>query len=294
MTLTFRPLIALLALIMLIAFYLAPITRASTLSDYCATSVELELLRLINDHRAANGVGPLTLSWTLSAAAQHHSIDIAANEHYSHTLSDGTTWLQNIINHGYEYSYRGENIAWGYTSAQSVFNAWKNSSGHNSNMLNSGFKAIGVDLTIDNDEHIDYAWTNTFGGTADAQAPSCDSGTTPTGSVSVQPTAVPTLTPTPRPTDTTFPTVSITYPLNGSTVTRRSSVEIQATASDNIGVQRVEFYISGKKKCTDSLAPYTCLWSVPNKPNGKYNITARAYDTAGNITNSTNVSVTSQ
>ena len=93
--------------------------------------------------------------------------------------------------------------------------------------------------------------------------------------------------------DTTPPTVSITNPLNGSTVARRSSVTITASASDNIGVTKVEFYVNGTLTCADTILPYGCIWKVPVKPKATYTIQAKAYDAAGN-TATHSVSVTAK
>ena len=101
---------------------------ATTVSEYCQGSVEQEFLTLINTYRVQHGLGQLAASQTLGAAAQHHALDMATTNTLAHTLSDGTTWLDNIINHGYPYGYRTENIAWGYATAQNVFDAWKASS----------------------------------------------------------------------------------------------------------------------------------------------------------------------
>src|SRR5262249_49411890 len=49
--------------------------------------------------------------------------------------------------------------------------------------------------------------------------------------------------------DTTPPTVSITSPTNGATVSRGSTATITASATDNVKVSRVEFYINGALKC---------------------------------------------
>jgi len=82
--------------------------------------------------------------------------------------------------------------------------------------------------------------------------------------------------------DTTAPTVSITNPADGATVTRKSTVSIAAAANDNVGVVRVEFSINGSLQCTDTTAPYNCSWKVPNPMNRTYQIQARAFDLAGN------------
>ena len=82
--------------------------------------------------------------------------------------------------------------------------------------------------------------------------------------------------------DTTPPTVAITNPADGATVVRKSTVSIAATATDNVGVVRVEFLINGNLQCTDTSAPYNCSWKVPNPMNRTYQIQARAFDLAGN------------
>ena len=95
------------------------------------------------------------------------------------------------------------------------------------------------------------------------------------------------------PTDTTAPTVSLTNPTQGATVARKATVNLTANASDNIGVARVEFYINGGLQCTDTSAPYSCGWNVPNQPRRTYQIQATAYDQAGNSA-STVIQVTSR
>jgi glucose/arabinose dehydrogenase len=93
--------------------------------------------------------------------------------------------------------------------------------------------------------------------------------------------------------DNTPPTVSITNPANGATVARKSTVTITATASDNVGVTRVDFLVNGAVQCTDTTAPYSCNWRVPGAPNKTYQLQARAFDQAGNV-GSVTVQVTSR
>jgi glucose/arabinose dehydrogenase len=93
--------------------------------------------------------------------------------------------------------------------------------------------------------------------------------------------------------DNTPPTVSITNPANNALVARKSTVTIAATASDNVGVTRVDFLVNGAVQCTDTTAPYTCNWRVPGAANKTYQLQARAFDQAGNTASAT-VSVRSQ
>jgi len=82
--------------------------------------------------------------------------------------------------------------------------------------------------------------------------------------------------------DNIAPTVAITNPANGGVVARKSNVTITATANDNVGVARVEFFVNGSLQCTDTAVPYSCVWRVPNPMNRIHQIQARAFDAAGN------------
>jgi hypothetical protein len=90
--------------------------------------------------------------------------------------------------------------------------------------------------------------------------------------------------------DTTAPTVSITAPLNGATVV--GTVSINATASDNVGVTKVEFYVDGALKSTDTTSPYSYSWDSTSVANGSHSLTAKAYDAALNVGTSTAIGVT--
>jgi hypothetical protein len=102
------------------------------------------------------------------------------------------------------------------------------------------------------------------------------------------------LTVKPVPADTTPPTVTLTAPLNGAVVKRKSTVSVTATASDNKGVTSVSFYVSGSLKCTDTTTPYSCVWNVPAGPVRTYQLQAKATDAAGNVGSSALVTVTAK
>ncbi len=87
--------------------------------------------------------------------------------------------------------------------------------------------------------------------------------------------------------DTTPPTVSITSPTIGQTVA--GTVPITATASDNVGVAKVEVYINGLLRGTDTSSPYSFSWVTTSYSNGSNTLSAVAYDAAGNKKTSTNV-----
>ena len=92
--------------------------------------------------------------------------------------------------------------------------------------------------------------------------------------------------------DTTPPTVSITSPVNGALVKSNSTITIAATASDNVGATKVEFYVNGSRKCSVANSPYACAWKVPRASGRTYQLQAKAYDAAGNVGSSSTVTVT--
>lgn len=144
-----------------------PAARNAT-ARYTPDSEDCKFLSQINSYRKQHGLGTLKLSKALGAAAVHHSIDMATNDYFSHTLSNGTTWAQNIANYGYpSNSYRGENIAAGYSTASRTFTQWKNSPPHNANMLNSKFKVIGIGRKYNSSSTYGWYWTTDFGSVVD-------------------------------------------------------------------------------------------------------------------------------
>jgi hypothetical protein len=90
--------------------------------------------------------------------------------------------------------------------------------------------------------------------------------------------------------DTTAPTVSVTAPTAGATVS--GTTTISATASDNVGVTSVEFYVGTTLLGSDTSSPYSYSWATTSYTNGAYSISAKAKDAAANVGTSASVSVT--
>ena len=90
------------------------------------------------------------------------------------------------------------------------------------------------------------------------------------------------------PADTTPPAVSLTAPAAGQTLT--GTVTLSATATDNVGIARVEFFATPLQGVptllgTDTTAPYQLSWNSAALPNGNnYDLTAKAFDVSGNST----------
>jgi len=80
--------------------------------------------------------------------------------------------------------------------------------------------------------------------------------------------------------DTKPPTLSIISPQNGSTIS--GTIYIQASAWDESGISKIEFYINGKLVATDGEYPYAYRWNTRSVKDGWHTITVKAYDVAGN------------
>ena len=93
------------------------------------------------------------------------------------------------------------------------------------------------------------------------------------------------------PADSTPPTVSMTAPAAGATVS--GTVALSANASDNVGVVGVQFLVNGTATgAEDTSSPYSVNWNTAGVANGSYTLSARARDAAGNQTTSTTITVT--
>ncbi len=119
-----------------------------------------------NYYRAQNGCPALTLHTQLTNAGQRHSEDMAINDFFSHTGSDGSSPWDRIHAAGYQYSRAAENIAAGYPTPEAVVDGWMQRSGHRSNILNCALQDIGVGYYyLENDTgNVNYKhyWTQVF------------------------------------------------------------------------------------------------------------------------------------
>lgn len=174
--------LASLALSLSFIYPITPHAQTTTTLD----AEEQAFLTLINNYRQQNGLSPLQASVSLTNAAKWMSADMAAKNYFSHTDSLGRDPFVRMASFGYNYNaYKGENIAAGYSDAANTFNQWKNSAGHNANMLNANYKVIGIGRVANTASTYRYYWTTDFGGYVDQV---------------ISPTGNPTPTPTPTPT----------------------------------------------------------------------------------------------
>ncbi|MBL7253466.1 CAP domain-containing protein [Paractinoplanes lichenicola] len=103
-----------------------------------------EVIRLVNVERKAAGCGNLTGESRLHRAAQKHSDRQAAQDSMSHQLPGEASMGDRVTAEGYRWGGVAENVAAGYGSPAAVMDGWMNSPGHKANILNCGYKNIGV------------------------------------------------------------------------------------------------------------------------------------------------------
>ena len=138
----------------------------------------------------------------------------------------------------------------------------------------------GVYFVTDTSAPYSFAWDTTAvaNGSHTLQAVASDAA-----SNSASTTAI-TVTVSNAPPDTTAPVVSITAPAAGASVS--GTTVVTATATDNVGVTKVDFYVDGVLKATDTAAPYAFSWNTTTSSNGAHVLQAAASDAAGNVANS--------
>jgi chitodextrinase len=94
------------------------------------------------------------------------------------------------------------------------------------------------------------------------------------------------------PADTTPPTVNMTAPSNGATISG-SNVTVSASASDNVGVFGVQFKLDGNSLGSeDTASPYSVILNTTTMANGSHSLSAVARDAAGNLSTEASITVT--
>ena len=153
-----------------------PIDNSGGNGGGCSVTAEEQLmLDTVNAVRAsarqcgANGsfpaVPPLAWSCALESAALTHSTDMANNNFFSHTGSNGQSVGSRATQAGYVWSTVGENIAAGgsLSSVAAVVQAWVNSPGHCENLMRSSFTELGASKYSNNTSTYGVYWTQVFG-----------------------------------------------------------------------------------------------------------------------------------
>jgi len=141
--------------------YIPAIFSPSILSQFAQQVVDIT-----NEERDKAGCAPVSVSLQLTEAAQGHSEDMALNDFFSHTGSNGSQLSERIDSTGYQYSLAGENIAASYHTPEAAMDAWMGSDGHRANILNCDYQEIGMGYyLLENDTgavNYGHYWTQVF------------------------------------------------------------------------------------------------------------------------------------
>lgn len=113
--------------------------KTTTVYGYYDTAMAEEITSQLNAYRISQGLSALTTTTELTKAANVRAYE--TSYYFDHTRPNGETCFS-VSNAIY-----GENIAGGYVTATSVMTAWKNSSGHNANML-GGYSTVGISVFV--------------------------------------------------------------------------------------------------------------------------------------------------
>ena len=137
-------------------------------------------LCLLNQQRAANGIGPLVENAALTTASAGYSQRMVAQGFFAHESPDGGTLVQRLTAVGYlggdDAWVVGENIGWGQASlatARSMVDAWMNSPGHRENLLSADYSQVGLGLALGTptDQTWGATYTTDFGAGTKTTAP---------------------------------------------------------------------------------------------------------------------------
>ena len=141
---------------------------------------EAAFVRLLNEYRASRGLAPVTATPLLNQVAYDHSLAMGTQRFFSHNDPSGGTPFTRMAAAGYP-SGVAENIAAGNAGAAATFQQWRNSPGHNTNMLSARARAIGIGRAYVANSQYRYYWTNVFGAVVDSSA-TPDAGSRPVDS----------------------------------------------------------------------------------------------------------------
>lgn len=123
-------------------------------------ALETEVVNLVNQERAKQGLSPLTQNWELSRVARYKSQDFINNNYFAHQSPVYGSPFDMMKAFGISYRSAGENIAKFQRTPTEVMNAWMNSPGHRANILNSSYTEIGVGVAKDSKGNL--YWTQMF------------------------------------------------------------------------------------------------------------------------------------
>ncbi len=114
----------------------------------------------------------LSVSTSLTQAATDHNDVMIAQNCFAHVCPGESGVAERVSEAGYRgWRFLSENIAAGMFTAQQAFDAWRESDGHNKNMLACRVRAIGIARTFGTKTDFGWYWTTDFGDVVEANQP---------------------------------------------------------------------------------------------------------------------------
>lgn len=220
----YLPVVAILSVGVIANSWLGQLNRS--VLGYATDMSAQSLLDDTNTQRSQNGEAALNINAALNTAAQNKANDMAARDYWSHNTPDGQTPWTFITGAGYNYQYAGENLAYGFATADDTITGWMNSPEHRANILSTNYHDVGFGIINIPDyqgtgpETLVVAMYGSLASVPVAATTPKPAAVTPAPVQQPAPTPAPAQTPTPAPTPiaTTKPAAVQNTPKSTDTV----------------------------------------------------------------------------
>ncbi|MBW3623496.1 MAG: CAP domain-containing protein [Armatimonadetes bacterium] len=129
----------------------APSRRYQTVrpqrAEASVSSMEREILDLVNSERARRGLRPLSMDGSLCRVGRDHSRDMARRNYFSHYTPEGDSVSDRVMSRGIGFQMLGENIALDYSARNAHINLMR-SRGHRENILRRDYRRVGIGVAV--------------------------------------------------------------------------------------------------------------------------------------------------
>jgi uncharacterized protein YkwD len=129
--------------------------------------IRAAMLARVNAERKRAGVRTLAANARLDLAAQRHAADMLARRYFAHESPEGKTVRERAKAAGYDWQEIGENLAEGQLTVAEVMDSWMHSPGHRRNLLDPGFRELGVGVALGRggtgESGFQVEWVQAFG-----------------------------------------------------------------------------------------------------------------------------------
>lgn len=141
----------------------APPARYEHVNAAYVANAQSKFVALINQYRARKGLSSLRAHTSLKRAARIQAVDMANGEFLSHQGSDGSQVMDRVARVGYRFRRIGENLGIGYPTVEDMFRAWRESPGHDRNLLMPEARDVGFELVFRPGSNCGAYWAMVIG-----------------------------------------------------------------------------------------------------------------------------------